>query len=533
MKLRVLILLALTQVLVGAYALTNSEKRQLQELDAILSERPQIESLKRARIDSLYRTAITENEPYRIYKELYEEYKSYNYDTALIFVRFMEKEATQAQLSEVDLCRAFVFHSGGLFKEASDLLDRWSGTDSTLYDDYLAIYSRLMWDMADNAGGEIGEKYNRLGNQSAEILLKRTSARDTAQFHYLSAILDLREKNYTRSIERCEAALRATPPSLHHRAIYASTLAHLYRLSGDNHAALRWSVEAAICDIRSSTFETVAMRTIAELLFKEGETELANRYIHIAMHDAQQYNARYRQVSIAQSLPIIEEQWMEQLKQQQHFAWSLLGVVALLFCAGIVGIIVLARKNKAIHAARHTIHQMNEHLVEANKLKEELLGTLLVGHSQYLSTIAQYQQDVKENAVNRQWNRLLTIPKKADARLQRIAFGRQMDTLLLSLYPTFVHDFNNLLLPQNSITLKEGELLNTQLRIFALIRLGIGQNEIIADILDYSLNTIYNYKSRTMALSPLSADAFYRALMAIPSFSKEGVDMVQSEKFKI
>ena len=97
---------------------------------------------------------------------------------------------------------------------------------------------------------------------------------------------------------------------------------------------------------------------------------------------------------------------------------------------------------------------------------------------------------------------------------------RELDSMLLTLYPTFVRDFNALLRPGAQITLKKDELLNAQLRIFALIRLGIVHNEVIAEILDYSINTVYNYKTRVIAQSDLSADDFYHALMQIPSFSR-------------
>ena len=128
-------------------------------------------------------------------------------------------------------------------------------------------------------------------------------------------------------------------------------------------------------------------------------------------------------------------------------------------------------------------------------------------------------QDVRQNAANRKWSELMTVPKAADARQQRLVLDHQIDTIFLSLYPTFVKDMNAILRPKEQIILKKGELLNVQLRIFALIRLGITHNEIIAQILDYSINTIYSYKTRVIAASDLSSEAFYTALMHIPSFS--------------
>lgn len=501
-----------------------SSYNELTTLDKHLALRQVIESAKRVKIDSLYNQAALSNAPYEIYRSLYEEYRSYNYDTALLYVDFMEREATPAQLPEVELCRAFVYLSGGLFKEASDILATWCERHSAIHDSdlllrYYILYTRLLWDMSDHAGGNIGAQYNREGIEMNSMIIQYLSEQDTAYRWYALAMTDLREGNYARSIERCKASLAATQPSVHDQAITASTLAHLYRQTGDKEAALHYYIEAAICDIHSSTYETVAMRNIAEILFEAGETDRADRYIHIAMQDAQRYHARHRQVSIAQSLPIIEEKMLSRIRVQQYVALGLLIFVGILLLIGIGGIILLIRRNRALQSARETISRMNVSLTEANKLKEELLGTLLASRSQFIASVQRYQQDVRQNAANRRWSELTTIPKAADARQQRLVLDRQIDTIFLSLYPTFVEDFNRLLRPEEQIVLKKDELLNAQLRIFALIRLGISHNEIIAQILNYSVNTVYSYKTRVIAASDLSPEAFYTALMHIPSFS--------------
>lgn len=518
MKRTAILMLVILCCMPSVKSLNNNVENELRELENVLASRPAIEARKRARIDSLSHLAAITNGAYEIYRRLYEEYRSYNYDTALIYVKFMEREASSSRMADVQLCRAFVYLSGGLFKEALDILDGWQSADSSLLIDYYAIRTRLMWDLSDHAGGEIGEAYNAEGLRLNRQLYTYLSPTDTARYWYCRAVADLRAGNYQRSIERCLVSLSATQPSVHYRAITASTLAYLYRQTGNIEDALHYNIDAAICDIRSSTYETVAMRNIAELLFEAGMTTEADRYIHLAMQDAQRYHARHRQVSIAQSLPIIEQRMLSRIQWQQRIAWALLMAVALLLVAGIVGIIVLIRKNKALHSARHTIDKMNRGLLEANKLKEQMLSTLLVGQSHYLNAVAQYQQDVRQNAANRRWSELMSIPKRADARLQRTILDRQLDTMLLNLYPTFVEDFNALLRPAEPIVLKKDELLNAQLRIFALIRLGITQNELIAEILDYSINTVYSYKTRVIAQSDLSPEAFYAALMQITSF---------------
>ena len=183
--------------------------------------------------------------------------------------------------------------------------------------------------------------------------------------------------------------------------------------------------------------------------------------------------------------------------------------------AGVVGIIVLLHRNRTIRDAQRTIDAINRNLSITNTVKEQLLGKMVAGHSQYLSAVEKYQASIRQKVINRQINELMVVPKNVDARIQRQLLNLQMDEILLSIFPSFVEQFNSLLRPEHHISPKPDELLTPALRIFALIRLGILHNELIAEILDYSVNTVYTYKTRTLNQSDLSAEEFYAALMQI------------------
>ena len=510
----------------NAYALENKVKEQLSLLENEVSSRADYDAVKQAMIDSLKSCLYLSDTPYELYKLLYEEYKSYNYDTALFYARQMLQEAeqlhNQTMLTESHIRQAFVYLSGGLFHEAYEVLSGMLPTQETagslthLPDEYLLTFARLLYDMSDYAyGAEIAAAYNARGNGYMALLANRYTPADSAAYWYPLAVIDLRNGNIDSSMRRMEEAMRDSRGSVHDRAIYASSLAHLYRSKGDISTALLYYIEAAVCDIRSSTYETVAMRMVAEMLYEEGEMELAERYIHYAMGDAQRYHARHRQVSISQLLPIIEQRHEERMQRRTLTAYILLGIVLILLMAGIVGIFLLFKNNRTIHAARQTINAINRNLSVANRIKEELLGTLLAGHSKYLSAVEKYQNDVKEHVVHRNLGELMTIPQPVDAKFQRQLLNHRLDEMLLSIFPTYVEEFNALMGPNQTMEIKPGELLNPPLRIFALIRLGITHNEVIAEILDYSINTVYAYKTRTINQSRLSPDAFYAALMHI------------------
>ena len=222
----------------NANSLNINTEKELEQLEKALSNRSVIEGLKRARIDSLSHAAAFDLRPYETYKKLYEEYRSYNYDTALFYVHMMEQEAAPEQTAEVQLCRAFVYLSGGLFKEASDIIDNWQSDDSALQLDYYITYARLYWDLADNTSNEVSAAYNEDGLRANRALQRYLTESDTAMYWYCLGVSDLREGHYMRSIERCLKSLSAPQPSIHYQAMTASTLAYLYRLTGDNDRAL-------------------------------------------------------------------------------------------------------------------------------------------------------------------------------------------------------------------------------------------------------------------------------------------------------
>lgn len=481
----------------------NQVEDLLDRLEQTLSEREDYDAVKRHRIDSFLMQSYLDASPQKWYENLYEEYKSFNYDTALIY----------ADKLNDDVSCAFVYLSGGLFHEGYELL---SSIESDTSDIYLLTYARLLYDMCDYAGAaEVSEEYNKRANDYMMQLAARYQPSDSAKYWYPLAVVDMHSRNYERAIVRMKKALDDSHITLHERAIYASSLAYLYRVTGNNGAALERAVEAAICDIQSSTYETVALRMVAELLYEQGEIELANRYIHIAMDDANKYHARHRQVSISQLMPIIEHHYTERVHHQTVIAYVLLAIALVLFFFVVVALFFLHKRHRAVRAARQLIDEMNRNLTIANHVKEQLLGTLVAGHSQYLSEVDRYQNRIKENVAKRQLNELMTIPKNVDARLQRLVFNRRIYEMLLSIFPSFVDDFNALLKPEFRIEVKQGELLPPPMRIFALIRLGIMHNEVIAEILDYSVNTVYTYKTRTINQSYLSPDDFYSALMRI------------------
>lgn len=498
----------------------------LQALDAALERKASFEAVKQARIDSLLACLSDSPDTYALYAALFDEYKSYNYDTALIYVNKMYDEALLLQDGRkrlhAELSRGFALLSAGLFKESADVFEDIAPyhhqMDSATRIQYDITYARLLFDMADYAGGPQSAKYNSDGIRHMEDAISIISPLDTVTYWYCMATIDLHLGEYQRSIQRFTTSMLGSKCTTHERAIGLSSIAYQKLALGYYDEAQHYNILAAIADIESCTKEAVALRIVAKVLYDEGQTDLAERYIRIALDDAQRYNARHRQLEISQILPIIEDHQVLAERRQNVRIRLLSGVVVVLLLICLVTLLLLRRRQRALLSARRTIEQINDSLLVANKVKEEILGSLLCSQSEYLSEVERYQQQVKRYAQSRQYDGLLTVPKLVDAKRQRNLFYNRLDEMLLSVFPSFVDDFNALLRPDERMLLKQGELLNTELRIFALMRLGIIHNEVIAQVLDYSVNTIYTYKTRVKNRSDLSSDAFHAAVMAIPSF---------------
>lgn len=499
----------------GSYAFTQKD---LQELDQHLSSKAAYDSQKRQQIASVASSSLSNAERYY---RLYLEYRSYSYDTAYYYLDQLQDEAIllhdDSLRVSTDIGRAFIYLSAGLFKESSDVFASLE-PDSMSHEqqiEYYTNYARLCYDMADYTQGALSQQYLAQGKQNSHRALALMQPADTVNYWSAAALLALKEQDFSSAIRYYKRTLEGSTISEHQRAIAYSSMAGAYQAISETDSAELYWIKAAISDLKSSTKEAVAMNIVAQLLSQHGDSERASRCIYSALDDAQLYNARHRQLRISSILPIIEQQQVSQLlSSRRRITWL---TVALLL--GIVVIIILAiwmwNRMQELTRAKKTIQDMNAKLRQINRIKEEYIGTFLCGQSDMYSRLDKYQRFVRRKAQEKRTDELMTIPSYIDASIQREQFYKDFDEMFLRIFPHFVEQFNALLRPEEQIVLKKGELLNTELRIFALIRLDITDNEQIARVLDYSVNTIYTYKTRIKSRSYLSGDAFRAAIFKI------------------
>ena len=198
------------------------------------------------------------------------------------------------------------------------------------------------------------------------------------------------------------------------------------------------------------------------------------------------------------------------------FIVSMLSILVISFFAIIFLQLRKINKVKSIlQEANNNLRKVNTHLIEANKIKEEYIGYFFNVNSEYIEKIESFQKNLHRKIVAKQYNDLDNIINNTDLKKERENLFINFDKIFLKIFPNFVFEFNKLFGPEDQIMPEKGELLNTDLRIFALIRLGITDNDKIAKFLNYSVNTIYTYKTKIKNKTIVDRDLFEQKIMEI------------------
>ena len=516
---RHLFIYALLAVCHVAFAMQESE---IARLDRELQRKAYYDLQKQLRIQEIQQN--TSVSTYQKYVLLFEEYQSFNYDTAFSFVNKMIDEARllshPGYESKAELKRAFIYLSSGLFHESVEVFEHINPAkldkEDRIY--YYTHFARLKYDMADYVQGDLSYNYITEGNSLSEKALALIDPADTVLYWSTSALHKLKMNNYSRAIEQFKIALACHSVSEHEKAIAYSSIAHAYIMLNQTDIADSYLIQAAISDLKSSTKETTALALVAQRLHQTGDLRHAAYYIRQAMDDAEYYNARHRQLSVGRIMPIIEQEQLITLEHTNHRITVQSTLLYILLTALVITLVILANRIRAIRKAQSTIQNMNDKLLETNRIKEEYIGTSCCSMSDLLTRLERYERFVRRKAQEKRTDELTVIPNYIDAHICRRDFYKQFDQSFLHIFPNFIRDFNALLREGEEITVKSNELLSTELRIFALIRLGINDNEQISKVLDYSINTVYTYKTRVRNRSDLDNEAFFRAVMNIQSF---------------
>ena len=501
----------------------------LDELDAELAKKEEYDARKEARIGQLrgrLRAALDDRERYGVTRELYEEYQSYKYDSAYAYAQEMARLAAAADLPdarvEAGCATTFCLISAGLYKEAFDVMDALDveGVSPKTLLEYYKMQVRLNYSARGySQTAPYWDEYSRVGEEYSRKILEMVPEGSPTWWEYQANYL-MESARYEEGIAAFSRLLSDENLDYHQRAIFASSTGWLQHCLGRDDEAIKSLCESAIFDLKSSTKETTALRMLAEYLTRRGEVERPSRYVRESFDDANFYNARLRKLEVGAVLPLVEKNHYDSLQRERNLMALVIVLLAAVILAAVAAIWFIRRQYRRLHEARATIEERNAQLeaanvqlAEANEIKSEYIGNSFYINSEFLDKMAQLYKMVDRMIVTRQYDELRRSLKESTIDKERDEMYESFDHTFLKIFPTFVNDYNALFPETEQRFPAEG--LTPEMRIFALIRLGISETDRIAKFLDYSVHTINTYKTRVKNKSWVENEQFEAEIMNI------------------
>ena len=489
-----------------------------------------------------------------LYEALWQENRSYNTDSSLFYATALSQLAQQAgneeQKQNALLHRATALMTIGMFKEADEIikpLREWGvlpGQRSQFFHLGRSLFG-LMADYAVTAQEKAA--YASLTDDFRDSLLTIYEA-GSNMYRMIYADKLTAHGKYAEALREL---LPFTPTGDgRFDAGYHYTIAEAYYHMGRIEKARHYYTLAAISDMQSDTREYIALRKLAVILFQSGDIDRAYHYLTLCMADAKACNARLRILEILDTFPVVNEAYLEKKQQQQRVITGVLIAISLLVVSLIFAIFSVLKQKKALQQAQTDLAHANGQLNEVNRTLVEYNEEMkrqnqLITETSYLKEayITQYMDQCstyleKMESFRKRLRQLLSAGKTKEIQQALTSYNQEVetelaefydsfDTTFINLFPTFVEDFNALLREDEQVQLKPGQKLNTELRVFALIRLGITDSTKIAHFLRYSVTTIYNYRTRMRNRARGDRDELEKQVMEIGKKALKGANPPQ------
>jgi hypothetical protein len=533
---RRLVLLAILAIWPLAFSF-SSDTDSWKKLKGVMDNYARFEQEKLGRINKLIEIGAKNSSKknwsslFDNYEALFEEYLPYKYDSAFYYATKLCKISsllnTQEKAIEAKLKMAIVLISGGHFSEAKDSLAALENfkvhftqnQKLTFYQHKMRLYNDWSNYSNHNPYKETYHYYKILSLDSAILFAEPHSYEKV----YLEGVRLLSLDLDDEAIPLFERLLVDYKPTDHQKAMIYACLAYLNRHQGAQ-VVKEFLTHSAYYDLISVTKETTSLRMLAYELYQHGEYEKAYELILLAYELTDFYGSNHRKFELTSVQPIINRKKVMEVEQAKNKATF----YAMLSGGGAIGMLGLAlltfmlfvrnkKKRLIIENAHSKMLKLNLSLREADKIKEEYLGYYFNISTDYVNQIDNLRKQTIHFIVNNKHKEALDILGKYNPKEERIKFLKDFDRIFLRLFPGFVDHFNKLFAPENQFILENSNELTPELRIFALIRLGIHDNEKVAGILNLSVNTIYAYKTKIKNRSLVTNDEFVEQIMKIKS----------------
>lgn len=499
-----------------ANASSVNEEQLFHRLDSYIAQRSKFTQRKEAKLlrlkKQLYMT-FDKRSQLSLYNQIYREYYTYRYDSAMTYAKKGFQLAVQLQddyfinLNKIN--RAAVLSTGGFYSQAEDLMlamDVEKMSPKLLqYYYYTLAWVYNYWESFCNKSefqkGLVAKKRLYLGKT-----LEHIGNKESALYYYLSGEFEyLKQRTSKKTLQFYMKALSASPLNSRVHASSAYCIARYYYDTDQKDLYEKYIVEAAISDQICPLKENLALQEFSTYLYNKDASyaKRVAKYLYCSMEDAQFYNNRLRMVEISRILPLITETNHQAEVRKNRIVTASLVIVSILSLGFLAMAFFAFKMNKRLAKSRREIKsqntllgELNQKLLNTNKRRETYMHLFMDISAVYIKKLDDYRKLVSRKIKAKQTADLLTaINSYKLAEEEAANFYIRFDKAFIDLYPNFVEEFNQLLLPEKQIVLPAPNSLTKELRIYALMRLGITDGQELATLLFYSTQTIYNYKA--------------------------------------
>ena len=508
----------------------GSKTQQLrQKLDNLLEQRDALIDNKNNDINRLKKhLATSENALKRLqtYEQLFEEYYVFQFDSAMTYLNkgiklALETQNTYYYNSNV-IRKAELLSIGGLYSEAVQEIEQ---VDTTALDkaqrfEYYFSLFRIHTYWADFCNDKT---YTPIHRSKAKNYLKKAmpfcDETDKSYEYYRGEYCVFVQNNPLSARSHYIKAIKQLPPTSRFYAMSCFALSGSYGNEGNTNKQEEFLLLSSIADVENCTMENFALQNLAMYIFEHNKDDLdyAQRYIQTALEDAHFYNNRLRIIEISSKLPVIVSSYQQTLNQRNKVQMTAIIVISLLLLFLLFAVFYIVKQTKRLSLQQQELqnnnnqlselntqqkelntllHDLNAVLVDTNRKRERLAKLYIDLCAKYIARLKKQQTLVKRKIKANQTSELLSqLSSERLSEEDAATFLSRFDKAFLDLYPGFTEELNNLLVPEGRIQNKNTDELTTEQRIMALIRLGVKESAEIADLLFYSPQTIYNYRS--------------------------------------